>query len=68
MSTAESARGAIPIREVEVSAYTIPTDERESDGTLSWESTPPDGCLHPDRGRAGMGLEFKQRDAERFRV
>jgi L-alanine-DL-glutamate epimerase-like enolase superfamily enzyme len=28
-----------PVREVAVSAYTVPTDEPESDGTLDWSST-----------------------------
>ena len=34
------------------------------DGAL----TPIDGALRPDRGRPGMGLEFKHRDAERYAV
>ena len=29
----------VPIEQVEVSAYTIPTDAPESDGTLAWDST-----------------------------
>jgi L-alanine-DL-glutamate epimerase-like enolase superfamily enzyme len=32
------ATGAV-VEELEVSAYTIPTDEPESDGTLEWDST-----------------------------
>ncbi|MCV7031891.1 enolase C-terminal domain-like protein [Mycobacterium sherrisii] len=34
------------------------------DGALS----PEGGALRPDQGRPGLGLEFKHRDAERFRV
>jgi L-alanine-DL-glutamate epimerase-like enolase superfamily enzyme len=34
------------------------------EGTL----TPIDGALHPDRGRPGLGLEFKRADAERYAV
>ena len=34
------------------------------DGVLE----PIDGALHPDPSRPGMGLEFKRRDAERFRI
>lgn len=30
---------AIPIKKLDVSAYTIPTDEPESDGTIKWNST-----------------------------
>jgi len=33
------AATAIPIESVEVSAYSIPTDAPESDGTLTWNST-----------------------------
>lgn len=29
-----------PIEELKISAYTIPTDQPESDGTLAWDSTP----------------------------
>jgi putative methionine-R-sulfoxide reductase with GAF domain len=29
----------VPIRQIEVSVYTIPTDAPESDGTLEWDST-----------------------------
>lgn len=29
----------VPIRRIEVSVYTVPTDAPESDGTLEWEST-----------------------------
>jgi hypothetical protein len=28
-----------PVERLEVHAYTIPTDEPESDGTLEWDST-----------------------------
>lgn len=38
-----SARAAaglgVPVRRLDVAAYTIPTDEPEADGTLSWDST-----------------------------
>lgn len=34
------------------------------DGVL----TPQDGCLRPDPGRPGLGIELKRADAERFRV
>ena len=30
---------AIPIQEVRVSAYTIPTEQPESDGTIQWTAT-----------------------------
>lgn len=34
-----AALGAIPIDTLEVSAYRIPTDKPESDGTIAWDST-----------------------------
>ena len=33
------APSAAPVQEIEVAAYTIPTDAPEADGTLSWDST-----------------------------
>jgi hypothetical protein len=33
------ASDAAPIERIEVAAYTIPTDGRESDGTLEWDET-----------------------------
>ena len=33
------APAAAPVQELEVAAYTIPTDAPEADGTLSWDST-----------------------------
>jgi L-alanine-DL-glutamate epimerase-like enolase superfamily enzyme len=32
-------RDAVPVRDVRVAAYTIPTDQPEADGTLEWDST-----------------------------
>src|SRR5437763_8777509 len=32
-------RAEIPVEELEVGAYTIPTDQPEADGTLAWDST-----------------------------
>jgi hypothetical protein len=29
----------VPIKQVEVSAYTVPTDFPESNGTLQWDKT-----------------------------
>ena len=37
--SATSTRARTPIEELEVAAYTVPTDAPETDGTLSWEST-----------------------------
>src|SRR5947209_4885769 len=32
-------RAEVPVRELDVAAYTIPTDAPEADGTLSWSQT-----------------------------
>ena len=37
MST--TVRAEIPVDELEVGAYTVPTDQPEADGTLAWDST-----------------------------
>jgi hypothetical protein len=37
MAVAE--RVEIPVERLDVSAYTIPTDQPEADGTLEWDST-----------------------------
>jgi L-alanine-DL-glutamate epimerase-like enolase superfamily enzyme len=39
MTTEVVPRVAIPIADVEATAYTIPTERPEGDGTLTWEST-----------------------------
>jgi L-alanine-DL-glutamate epimerase-like enolase superfamily enzyme len=37
--TGTAMRVEVPVRELEVAAYTVPTDAPEADGTLSWEAT-----------------------------
>jgi L-alanine-DL-glutamate epimerase-like enolase superfamily enzyme len=37
--TSTAMRVEVPVRELEVAAYTVPTDAPEADGTLSWEAT-----------------------------
>lgn len=38
-ATKSAGSSSVPIRALEVSAYTIPTDSPESDGTIEWDST-----------------------------
>ena len=38
-NTAPTRSGRIPIERVEVSAYQIPTDAPEADGTYAWDAT-----------------------------
>ena len=39
MAVVQTSAPTLPIERVDVSAYTIPTDAPESDGTLEWDST-----------------------------
>jgi len=46
------------VERLEVSAFTIPTDEPESDGTLEWESTTIVVVLAHADGRSGLGYTY----------
>ncbi|MCA9163018.1 MAG: hypothetical protein KDA62_08565 [Planctomycetales bacterium] len=48
----------IPIESLEVAAYTIPTDEPESDGTLKWDSTTLIVVHVQAGGQIGMGFTY----------
>jgi hypothetical protein len=39
-------------------------EEMLFDGALP----PQDGALAPDRGRPGIGLQFKEKDTEKYRI
>jgi len=68
MGTERGAGHDVPITSVEVSAYTIPTDRPEGDGTLTWDSTTwvlvsglatmrcrrSLGCTHPPASAAAV--------------
>jgi L-alanine-DL-glutamate epimerase-like enolase superfamily enzyme len=47
-----------PVDEVEVTAYTVPTDEPESDGTLVWTSTTIVVVECRAGGEAGLGYTY----------
>ena len=47
-----------PVERLEVSAYTIPTDEPESDGTLEWDSTTIVVVEAHADGYAGLGYTY----------
>ncbi len=51
----------VPIRRIEVSVYTVPTDTPESDGTLEWESTTL--VLVSAFAGDGVGLGYTYADA-----
>ncbi|MBI4497548.1 MAG: mandelate racemase [Chloroflexi bacterium] len=48
----------VPIEQVEVSAYTIPTDLPESDGTLAWDSTTIVIVQARAAGTTGIGYTY----------
>jgi L-alanine-DL-glutamate epimerase-like enolase superfamily enzyme len=48
----------VPIERVEVSAYTIPTETPESDGTLEWDSTTLVLVRAHGGGRTGIGYAY----------
>ncbi len=60
MSTA-LARVEVPVEDLEVGAYTVPTDQPESDGTLAWDATTI-VVVHA-RGGGEQGLGYTYADA-----
>ena len=55
MSGALASTVSAPIEELEVGAYTVPTDAPEADGTLAWDATTsswstPRRVARPDSG------------------
>lgn len=51
-------RAETPIEEIEVAAYTIPTDAPEADGTLSWDSTTIVVVHAHAGGERGLGYTY----------
>jgi L-alanine-DL-glutamate epimerase-like enolase superfamily enzyme len=52
------SRGDAPIRGLKVSAYTVPTDQPESDGTLAWDSTTLVVVEASAASRSGIGFSY----------
>ncbi len=48
----------VPIKRLEASAYTVPTDMPESDGTLRWESTTIVLVVASAGGETGLGYTY----------
>jgi L-alanine-DL-glutamate epimerase-like enolase superfamily enzyme len=49
---------AVPVERIEVSAYTVPTDSPESDGTLEWDSTTMVLVDAHGGGEIGLGYTY----------
>ena len=57
-ATAVRQRVEAPVEDVSVSAYTIPTDEPESDGTADWDSTTIVIVELRGGGKSGLGYTY----------
>ena len=58
MATATATRVGAPVERVSVSAYTVPTDEPESDGTLAWDATTLILVELEAAGETGLGYTY----------
>jgi L-alanine-DL-glutamate epimerase-like enolase superfamily enzyme len=58
-----TGRSEARIERIDVSAYTIPTDQPESDGTLKWESTTVVVVCAHGGGRRGLGYSYTHASA-----
>src|SRR5207253_2557791 len=63
VSTSPGRRVEARVESVEVSAYEIPTEEPESDGTLEWDSTTIVVVEVSGGGRSGLGYTYGDRAA-----
>jgi L-alanine-DL-glutamate epimerase-like enolase superfamily enzyme len=68
MALAARQRAAVeaPVTEVEVSAYTVPTEEPESDGTLEWDATTIVVVELEAEGECGLGYAYGDRSVSTF--
>jgi L-alanine-DL-glutamate epimerase-like enolase superfamily enzyme len=60
---AVTERVEVPIERLELSAYTIPTEEPEADGTLEWDSTTIVVAELAGGGRRGLGYTYADASA-----
>ncbi|HEY3584827.1 MAG TPA: mandelate racemase, partial [Casimicrobiaceae bacterium] len=54
-------RDGVPIERIRASAYTIPTDAPESDGTLEWQATTLVLVEATAGGKTGLGYSYANR-------
>jgi L-alanine-DL-glutamate epimerase-like enolase superfamily enzyme len=68
MAVAARQRAAVeaPVTEVRVRAFTVPTDEPESDGTLEWDSTTIVVVELEAEGECGLGYTYDDRSVAVF--
>ncbi|MGH9327045.1 MAG: enolase C-terminal domain-like protein [Terriglobia bacterium] len=58
LATVRFGTGSVPVEKVEVSAYTVPTDSPESDGTLEWNKTTVVVVEAAAGGARGLGYTY----------
>ncbi len=56
----------IKIKQVTASSYTVPTEKRESDGTLAWDSTTMIIVKAEGGGETGLGYSYTQKSVAQF--
>ncbi|HET9154608.1 MAG TPA: enolase C-terminal domain-like protein [Solirubrobacterales bacterium] len=68
MAVATRQRAAIeaPVTEVRIRAFTVPTDEPESDGTLEWDATTIVVVELEAEGECGLGYAYGDRSVATF--
>jgi L-alanine-DL-glutamate epimerase-like enolase superfamily enzyme len=62
----QRARAEAPVTEARVCAFTVPTDEPESDGTLEWDSTTIVVVELEAEGECGLGYTYGDRSVATF--
>jgi L-alanine-DL-glutamate epimerase-like enolase superfamily enzyme len=62
----QRARAEAPVSEIQVHAYTIPTDAPESDGTLEWDSTTIVVVEVEAAGERGLGYTYGDKSVAAF--
>ena len=58
ITTATATRAEVPVDQLEVAAYTIPTDAPEADGTLAWDATTIVVVHAHGGGERGLGYTY----------
>jgi len=56
--SATAVRAQVPVEQLEVGAYTIPTDAPEADGTLAWDATTIVVVHARGGGESGLGYTY----------
>lgn len=66
MDSLKKMAETVPIKQLETSAFTIPTERSESDGTLAWDATTIVVVHAKAGGRRGLGYSYTDAAAARL--